>query len=66
MSAQKIIGYTLAIIVLIVTVIAILGIWDIIDLQNVTAKLIKSLVVVFLSSVIVLFIYGVVLKDNDK
>ncbi len=66
MNSKKIVGYTLAIMVVIVTVVAILAIWDIIDLQNVTAKLIKSLIIIFFSSVVILFIYGVVMKEGGN
>ena len=66
MHTKKILAYILAAIVVIVTVVSVLAIWDIIDLKNVTSKLVKSLIVVFLSSVVILFIYGVVLNDNKK
>ncbi len=66
MNTKKITAYILAILVVIVTVISLLAVWDIIDLQNVTGKLIKSLIIIFLSSVVVLFIYGVVLNESNK
>jgi hypothetical protein len=66
MNTKKITAYILAILVVIVTIISILAVWDVIDLQNVTGKLIKSLIIIFLSSVVVLFIYGVVLNESDK
>ncbi len=66
MNTKKITAYILAILVVIVTVISLLAVWDIIDLQNVTGKLIKSLIIIFLSSVVVLFIYGVVLNENNR
>ena len=66
MSTKKLVGYTLAVLVVIITVIALLAVWDLIDLQHITAKFVKSLIIIFFSSVVLLFIYGVVLKDNDN
>lgn len=63
---KKIISYILISMVLIFTVVALLGIWDIIDLENVLIKAMSSLLVVFVASAVVLFIFGVVLKEDFK
>ncbi len=53
--------------VLLVTVIALLGIWDIIDLQHILRKTISSLVLIFAASAVVLFIFTIIInfKDNN-
>jgi glucan phosphoethanolaminetransferase (alkaline phosphatase superfamily) len=65
--AKKIASYVLVTFVLIFTVLALLAIWDIIDIQDILQKTFLSLFVVFVSSVIVLFIFSVIIKDpRDK
>jgi len=47
------------------TLIAILGIWEVISLENVMWKAIQSLMVVFIASAIMLFIFTYLVKDKD-
>ena len=63
-TIKKIASYTLIAIVLAFTVISLLAVWDIISLENVIKKLLTSLFIVFLSSVLVLFIFAVVIKEK--
>lgn len=63
---KKIVSYILIACVLLFTVVAILGIWDIIDLQNIMMNSIFSLIVIFAASAIILFIYTVFMKDSDQ
>ncbi len=63
---KKIVSYILITLVLIFTVVAILGIWDIIDLQNVMMNAILSLLIIFAASAVILFIYTVFMRDPDK
>jgi len=65
-TMKKIVSYILVACVLMFTVIAILGIWDIIDLQNIMMNTIFSLIVIFAASAIILFIYTVFMKDQDQ
>lgn len=62
-TAKKITSYVLAILVVIVTAIAVLAIWDVIQLEDVMRKIMTSLLVIFASSVVTLFIFNVVIKD---
>jgi hypothetical protein len=64
--AKKIISYFLIFLVLIFTLVAILGIWDIIDMEKVVIKVISSLIVVFASSAVVLFIFSVLIREDKK
>lgn len=63
-TAKRLTAYALAIIVVIVTILAVLAIWDIIELEDVMRKIMTSLLVVFASSVVTLFIFNVVVKEN--
>ena len=63
---KRIVSYILIVMVLIFTVVAILGIWGVIDLKNVMMNAIFSLIVIFAASAVILFIYTVFMKDPDR
>jgi hypothetical protein len=65
-TMKKIVSYILVALVLIFTVVAILGIWGIIDLKNVMMNTIFSLIVIFAASAVILFIYTVFMRDTDQ
>ena len=65
-NARKIAGFTLIGIIVIFTFFAILGIWEVIDIQKVAEKSLKSLLLVFVSSAVVLFITSVLIKDDNS
>jgi hypothetical protein len=65
-TIKKIVSYILIACVLLFTIIAILGIWDIIDLRNIMMKSLFSLIILFAASAIILFIYTVFMKDTDQ
>ncbi len=64
-TAKKLTSYTLSAFVVIVTAIAVLAIWDVIELEDVMRKIMTSLLVIFASSVVTLFIFNVVIKENN-
>ncbi len=65
-SIRKITGFILVGLILIFTSVAILGIWGIIDLEEVMTKVLSSLLVVFVASAVVLFITTVLIKDDGS
>jgi heme A synthase len=65
-TMKKVVSYILIACVLMFTIVAILGIWDIIDLKNIMMNTIFSLIVIFAASAIILFIYTVFMKDSDQ
>jgi hypothetical protein len=65
-STRKITGFILVSLILIFTLIAILGIWDIIVLEDVMTKVLSSLLIVFVASAVVLFITTVLIKDDQQ
>ena len=65
-TMKKIVSYILITCVLIFTIVAILGIWDIIDLKNVMMNTIFSMIVIFAASAVILFIYTVFMRDSDQ
>jgi dolichyl-phosphate-mannose--protein O-mannosyl transferase len=64
-SVKRIISYLLIGLVVIFTVLALLGIWDIISLEEIVRKMFLSLMVVFAASAVILFIFSVLIKDSD-
>lgn len=65
-TVKKITAYVLIFLIVFSTVIGLLAIWDVIDVQEVMKKVLSSIFIVFVSSVVVLFIFSVIIKDSDK
>ncbi len=63
---RKIVSYILIGMVVFITAISILAIWDVIELERVFWKTVRSLFVVFIASVVVLFITSVIMNNDDK
>ncbi|PLX03810.1 MAG: hypothetical protein C0594_09970 [Marinilabiliales bacterium] len=63
---KKAASYILVAVVLAITAIALLGIWEVIPLENVIRKILVSLFVIFVASVVVLFIFAVVIRDSGN
>ena len=66
LAIKKVVAYLLIFLVLVFTVIAILGIWEVIDLDYVLRKIMSSLIVIFAASAVVLFIFAVLVREPDK
>ena len=64
-SVKKVISYILILMVLLFTVIALLGIWDVIDLDDIIRKMFVSLMVIFAAAAVILFIFAVIIKDDN-
>jgi hypothetical protein len=63
-NIKKAVSYVLIGLVLVFTIIAILGIWGIIDLEQVMVKVLYSLLIIFAASAVILFIFSVLIKDE--
>jgi hypothetical protein len=53
------------ILVLVFTIIALLGIWEVISLEDIIKKMFVSLMVVFAAAAVILFIFSVFIKDDE-
>ena len=62
---RKGISILLAILTLFFTVLAILGIWDVIYVKHIASKSLYSILVIFVSAAILLFIFSVLYKSGD-
>ena len=64
-SIKRIISYFMIILVLVFTIIALLGIWEIISLEDIIKKMFVSLMVVFAAAAVILFIFSVLIRDHE-
>jgi len=62
---RKGISVLLAVLTLFFTTLAILGIWEIIDIKNIAWKSLYSIFVIFIASAVILFIFSVIYKGDD-
>ena len=67
-TIKKTVSYILIGLILIFTLISILGIWGLIDidLQKVMLNTLYSLLVVFAASAVILFIFTVFIKEDER
>ncbi len=63
-SVKKVIAYILSGMVLLFCVLAILGIWEIIDWENLLVKLFKSLMVILAAAAVIVFIFALLMREN--
>jgi len=63
---RKVFSVILATLVMFFTVISILAIWDVIEIERIFQKSMATLLVLFISSAIMLFIFAVIYKGNDE
>jgi len=63
---KSITAYVLIALILIFTIISLLGVWDIISLDDIVKKIISSLLIIFVASAVALFIFTMFLKKQDS
>jgi len=59
MKVKRIIAYTLSALVLIFSIVAILGIWEVVDIEYLIARMFKSLMVVLAAAAVVVLILSI-------
>ncbi len=69
-ALKKFFAILLSVLVLIITVLSILAIWDIIEVKDIFGRAFSSLVIIFVASAVILFIFTVLYpaglkKNND-
>lgn len=62
---KKFFSILLAFLVFATTVVSVLAIWDVIDINDILSKSPSSLLIIFVSSAIILFIFSVLYQDNS-
>jgi hypothetical protein len=59
MKVKRIIAYTLSALVLLFSLVAILGIWDLIDIEYLIARMFKSLMVILAAAAVIVLIFSI-------
>ena len=59
MKVKRIIAYSLSALVLIFSLVAILGIWEVVDIEYLIARMFKSLMVVLAAAAVVVLIFSI-------
>jgi hypothetical protein len=59
MRVKKTIAYTLSILVLLFSTVAILGIWEVVNIEDLIARMFKSLMVVLAAAAVVVLIFSI-------
>lgn len=59
MKVKKIIAYTLSAMVLLFSIVAILGIWEVVDIEYLIARMFKSLMVILAAAAVVVLIFSI-------
>jgi len=59
MKVKRIIAYTLSALVLLFSLVAVLGIWDVIDIEYLISRMFKSLMVVLAAAAVVVLIFSI-------
>lgn len=59
MKVKRIIAYTLSALVLIFSAVAILGIWEVIEIEDLIARMFKSLMVIMAAAAVVVLIFSI-------
>jgi len=67
LSLKRISGLILVVLVLFLTIVSIMHIWGIIeiDIKNLASKSMTSLSIIFVATLVLLFIFSVLLKGED-
>lgn len=64
-TLKRFFSILLALLVFATTLVSVLAIWDVIDINDILSKSLSSLLVIFVSSAITLFIFSVLYQDNS-
>ena len=59
MKVKRIIAYTLSVLVLLFSLVAILGIWEIVDVEDLIARMFKSLMVILAAAAVIVLIFSI-------
>lgn len=66
MRVKKIIAYTLSVLVLLFSIVAILGIWEIVNIEDLIARMFKSLMVVLAAAAVVVLIFSILDRPDRR
>lgn len=64
-SIKKAIAYFLSLLVLAFCILAILGIWEIIELENLLSRMFQSMMVILAAAAVIVFIFAILLRGRE-
>jgi hypothetical protein len=65
-SIKKVIAYFLAGLVLVFCIVAILGIWNVIDLENLLSRMFQSMMVILAAATVIVFIFAIMFRSGGS
>ena len=66
MRVKRIIAYTLSVLVLLFSAVAILGIWEIVDIEDLIARMFKSLMVILAAAAVIVLIFSILDRPERR
>ncbi|MFO7671801.1 MAG: hypothetical protein R6W31_19235 [Bacteroidales bacterium] len=66
MKVKKIFAYSLSTLVLLFSLVAILGIWELVDIEFLMARLFKSLMVILAAAAVVVLIFSILDRPQQR
>lgn len=63
---RKGISILLAVLALFFTILSILAVWDIINIEHIISKTLTTLLIIFVSAAVMLFIFSVLYKPDEN
>ena len=63
---KKTIAYFLSGLVLAFCILAILGIWNIVELENLLSRMFQSMMVILAAAAVIVFIFAILLRDGRR
>ena len=66
MKVKRIIAYTLSALVLLFSVVAILGIWEVIEIEDLIARMFKSLMVIMAAAAVIVLIFSILDRTDRR
>ncbi len=66
MKVKKIFAYSLSTLVLLFSLVAILGIWELVDIEFLLARLFKSLMVILAAAAVVVLIFSILDRPQQR
>ncbi|MEN8201473.1 MAG: hypothetical protein ABFS28_02685 [Bacteroidota bacterium] len=66
MKVKKIIAYTLSVLVLLFSIVAILGIWEVVNIEDLIARMFKSLMVILAAAAVVVLIFSILDRPERR
>ncbi len=65
-NLKSLTAYVLIGFILIITIVSLLGVWDVISLDDVLKKIISSLLIIFVAAAVALFVFSVMINNDNK